>query len=595
MENQNLNTETSVEAQASVNDKQAETNVPEQAVATTPEMAQPTVQPESAAQPAMQPNVAPQPAMQPNMYAAQGMYANPAVPPQAPKKKGNGLVIGLVVAIVALVLALGGVVAFAVYNMFANSPEARLAKGFAKWEEEDKTTVSSVSETLGWEDINDSMLHGAASKDLSLNMTFPSLEMPTIGLDMVDTCDYPNQKDLSDWTVSISNIELINFQIAADSDKLYLSIPTLLADTYYADTEGFAENFNNSAWAQMLEMTMDESFVLDAWAEDQETEETDASLLFSEEFMEEMEAKVKEMAENMTIEETQTAIEVTRNGKTVKCDGIYVVAPEDDLNDIMDLIQDEFRDGKYGQEMIAKLQESGVADVEETWELIVSLFDARFTDDFQLMFYLDNKNNIVHMATPEIVAMDNGVAVGFAFDYVGDSNPEDVVEGFVKVTMDEMGETFSVDFTLENEEEKNTKTTNFEMTMVVEEVGFEPTEDIFDFTYEWDSEACEFAMEANMESEGENLLSFVMEGKFTDIAKGEGFVMDLGKCNLSADGEDLMKITCDFEVKPLEEEVKVPSQAKDLLGMSEADIQNMLMEIIGNAENMTEALNQISF
>lgn len=586
MENQNLTPETPVEGQVVV--------APE-----TPVEAQtPTTDTITAQQVPQQPNVEPQPAMQPNMYASQGMYANPAVPPQTPKKKANGVVIGLVIAIVVLVMALGGLVAFAAYNMFANSPEARLAKGFAKWTEEDKKTVSSVSETLGWAEINNSMLHGATSKDLSLNMTFPSLELPTIGIDMVDTCDYPNQKDFSDWKVSVSNIELLNFQIALDSEKLYLGIPTLLADTYFAETENFAQNFNNSTWAEMLGLTLDESFVLDTWAQEEEkteAEEVDESILFSEEFMEDFEAKLKEMAENIIIEETETVIEVSRNGKTVKCDGIYVVAPKDDLNDIMDMMQEELRDGKYGQEIIAKLSESGVVDVEDTWNQIVDLLNVRFTDDFQLMFYLDNKNNIVHMATPEVIVMDNGVAVGLALDFVGDQNPNDVVEGFLKVVENNAGVTLSYDFVLENEEKDTTATTDFDVKMVIEEVGYDTTEGTLDFTYKWDSEKCEFEMEVSMESEGEQLLSFGMEGNFADVVKKESFVMDLGSLKLSIEGEDLMKVTGQFEVKPLAEEVKIPSESKDFFGMTEMDIQSMLFEIIGNAEKMTEALEEFSF
>ncbi len=598
MENQNVTPETPVEAQAPVT---TETPVAPENVApqVAPEAVAPQATPENVAPQATPENVAPQqgvapqPAMQQPMYTQQPMYANPAVPPAAPKKKGNGLVIGLVVAIVVLVLALGGIVAFAAYNIFANSPEARLAKGISKWSATEKSKVATVSETLGWEEINNSMMHGATFKDLSLNMTFPALDIPTIGLDVVDTCDYPNQKDFSDWTVSISNIELINLQIAADADKLYLSIPTLLENTYAIGYEEFATNFNKSVWAEMLGTSIDEELELNPWVrEDAQSGAT--SLEFSEEFLAELEAKIKEMSENIIIEETGTAIEVTRNGKTVKCDGIYVVVPEEDLNDIFDLIQDELRDGKYGQDMIAQLTQSGVIDVQTTWNQIVAILDARYTDDFQMIFYLDNKNNIVHMATPEVATMDNGISVGFAFDFVGDSNPTDVVEGLIKVFTEE-GVNAALDFKLENKVSGSVATTEFELTATVEELGYDTSEAELEFTYEWDSDKKEFEMEANMTSEGETVLEFGMEGAFEDVVKNEGFTLELGSLGLSVDGESLMKISGEMEIKQLDEEVKIPSESIDFLGMTQVDITSMLLEIMQNADKMSSALESFSY
>lgn len=526
-----------------------------------------------------------------NVNTETNLYANPAVPPATPKKS-NGVVIGLIIAIVVLVLAICGVAGVAAYNLFANSPEARLTKGIAKWTEtkEDKNTVS---ETLGWEEINDAMLYGATKKDLSLNVTFPLFEIPTIGIDMVDTCDFENQKDLSEWEVSVSNIELLKFRVAADAEKLYLAVPTLLKSTYHLGYENFKDNFNNSAWATMLEVTMEEDMELNPWTMNETAEGMEADQFFSEEFMADLEAKVAEMAKNITIEETDTVIEVTRGDKTVKCDGIYVVAPKDDLNELLDMIQEEMREGTYGQEAIAYLEANGVTDVQEAWDMIVSILDGRFTEDFQLMFYLDNKNNIVHMATPEMVVIDNEVAVGLSMDFVGEENPTDVVEGFYKIAFnDYQGVTF--EFTVENEKEDTKAVTNLDAKVIVEEEGLEPEEVTVEYEYSWDSEDCEFTMNIGFESEQEEL-GFAMEGRFADIVKGESFTMELGKFMLDENGDTILKVTGDFEIAPLTEEVKIPSESVDLFGMTETDIQMLVFEIMGNADKMTDALNEFNF
>lgn len=530
-----------------------------------------------------------------NLNTETNLYANPAIPPAAPKKS-NGVVIGLVIAIVVIVLALGGVVGVAAYNMFVNSPEARLAKGFAKWggTTEDENTVSEV---LGWSEISDSMLYGATQKDMSLNVTFPIVDIPTIGVDMVDTCDYPNQKDLSDWKLSVSNIELLNFRIGVDAEKLYLAVPTLLESTYHIGLENFTENFNNSAWSKMIELTLEETVELNPWIEKEETsaEEVEETLVFSEEFMAEFEAKIEELSKSITIEETDTVIEVTRNGKTVKCDGIHVVAPKEDLNELFDMLLEEMRNGEFGQEMIRQLEEKGIVDVQETWDEMLSIFDSKFVADFQLMFYLDKKNNIVHMATPEMVAMDNGVAVGFSMDFVGEENPAEVVNGLYKIVLEEEGVALSMDFICSNEKDETKASTNFDMKIIVEEFGLDPEEAVVNYEYNWDSETLEFSMSTDIDADGETLFGFVMEGKFADVVKSESFAMELGKFIVNVEGENLMKVTGDFAVKPLTEEVKMPSESVDFLGMTEMDIQMLLFEIIGNADKMTDALDEFDF
>lgn len=529
-----------------------------------------------------------------NLNTETNLYANPAVPPVAPKKS-NGLVVGLVIAIVVIILALGGIVGVAAYNMFMNSPEARLAKGFAKWTEvkEDKNTLS---ETLGWAEISESMLYGATKKDMSLNLTFPMLEMPTIGLDMVDTCDYENQKDVSDWEVSVSNIELVKLRIAADEENLYFAIPTLMESVYHIGFENFKDDFNNSEWAAMMEMTMEEDVELNPWTakEDADAEETGASVLFSEEFLADIDAKMTEMAKNMTIEEADTVIEVTRNGKTVKCDGIHVVAPKEDLNEILEMIQEEMRDGQYGQEAIAYLESNGLTDVQETWEMIVSVLDARFTTDFELMFYLDKKNNIVHMATPEMIVLDNDVAVGLSMDFVGEENPADVMEGLYKVVLEDRV-AMSFDFTYKNETEATQTKNAVDVKVIVEEAGMEPEEALAEYEYSWDSETMEYEMSLDVDSNGETVLGFVLEGKFDDVVKSESFAMEIGKLIVNVEGINFMKVTGDFAVQPLTEEVKIPSESVALFDMTQMDIQMLVLEIMGNADKMTDALNEFNF
>lgn len=513
------------------------------------------------------------------------------VPPVEPKKTKG--VKGLVIAIVAIVVALVSVAGVAAFLVVSNTPEARLAKGFAKWAEKENTEAFA-EDVLGLDKILDSMMYGATKKDMSLNVTIPALEIPTIGIDMTDSCDYPNQKDVSDWEVSVSNIELMSMQVAADADKLYLSIPTLLGDTYHIGYEGFTDNFNNSAWADMLELVLEEDVQINPWAmQEAQEDDAEAELIFSEEFMVAFEAKIAEISKNMTVQKRDLSFEIVRNNKTFSCDEIGVVVSKDDLNDLLDLIQEEMRNGKLGAEMINVLQANGVVDVQEQWDQVVALFDSRVEEDFEVYFYLDKKNNILTMSTGRF-AMDNGVLMSLSLDYLGEEDPAMIVGGTYYVKEKE-GASLHVVFTNEHKTEGSKESTQLKMDFEVSEYDSEPMAANMDIETSWDNETYDFTMSIDMDVEEESMFGFMMEGKFADIVKGESFTLELGKCIVNLEGFNFMKVTGDFDVMPLTEEVKVPAESVDLFGMTEMDIQMMLFEIIGNAGNMEDALNELNF
>lgn len=512
--------------------------------------------------------------------------------PQVEPKKTKG-VKGLVIAIVAIVAALVCVAGVAAFVVVSNTPEARLAKGVAKWATKDngKTFAEDV---LGLDAILDSVMYGATKKDMSLNVTVPALEIPTIGIDMTDRCDYPNQKDVSDWEVSVSNIELIRMQMAADSDKLYLSIPTLLDDTYHIGYEGFTDNFNNSEWSDMLELVFDKEAKINPWTL-QKVQEDDAEteIIFSEEFMEAFETKIAEISKNMTVQKSDFPFKIVRNNKTFSCDEIGVVVPKDDLNDLLDLFQEEMRNGKLGAEMIETLQANGAVDVQIWWEKVVALFDSRVVEDFDVYFYLDKKNNILTMSTGRL-SMDNGVIMSLALDYLGEEDPAMIVGGTYYIKEIE-GASFQVDFTNEHKTEGSKESSCLKMNFELTEYGLEPVFVNMDIETSWDNETYEFSTSIDMDEEEESLFGFIVEGRFADITKGESFTLELGRCILNTEGYNIVKVTGDYSVMPLAEEVKIPTESVDLFGMTQMDIQMMLFEIIGNVGNMEDALNELNF
>lgn len=505
-------------------------------------------------------------------------------------KSSKGVIIAIVAAVAVVCVA--GVAAFA---LLSNTPQARLAKGFAKWSDvkEDKDIAEEV---FGIDELLDSMMYGATKKDLSLDVTLPLFNIPTMGVDLVDSCDYPNQKYLAQLELSVSNIELMTMQIAADAEKFYISLPSLLEDTYHVAYEEFAENFNNSVWAEILELNLEEDVQINPWIvkeNEKEAEEAEREFAFSEEFMEAMEAKAAETVDSMIVEDAEITVPLVRNGKTVECDTIRVVVSKDDINDMLDMIQEELENGKMGEEMRKVMEANGSANVQETMDMVIAIFDVRFVEDFQVEFCLDKSNTILQMKTPQNVVVDNGTAVGLTMDFAGGKKPATILSGDVIVVDGEVAE-IQVEFACENTVEGTKELNKFEMDFAVSEYGMDPVLTNVDISYSWDNETHEFAMSVDADEMEETVLGFAFECKFDNIVKGESLSMEIGRCIVNYQGTTVMKMTGDYMVQPLAEEVKIPAESVDALEISQMGLQKILFEILGNAGSMSDALEELN-
>lgn len=543
---------------------------------------------------------------QPGTYGQPGTYSqqpqagayygqqffSPVPPAQPPVKKKKGAA-GLIIALVAFGILLVGVAVWLLFRLFGDSPQAKIGKGFRNWAKESEAYGSSIGEQLGWEQILEMLNEEAAAVHVSMDLTLPEAGIPTVGVDADAAIDWENKRQDSEIAVSVSNTPLLQFCLAADADRIYLACPQLAEQTYSLETKGLGKKFNASAWARLTGMTLDESLEYDLWAENDaaeaETEETEtAEELFGKEALERMTEDMERIARTMLAEETGTSIVIDRGRKKISCAGYRVVLEKEAVNAFLDDVQEEIRSGRYGQTVKEKMLESldVPEDVDRIWEEAVSVLDGRFTADVEFVFYLDNKNRIVHMATPEPLRLDTSdMGFAFAVDFNGAERTLDDVSGTIKLIGELPEDSLRIDFTRRAKCGRDIYENQVEIVLSGYD-AYSGEEESVSMVYsnQWDLETHDFDIDLAAYMEDESL-SLHLEGAFEEIRKGRAFTLNIGSASLRLNGDTLLKIRGTYEIKPLEGQIEMPGKATDLLTMSENDISMLIYEMSVNLED----------
>lgn len=511
-----------------------------------------------------------------NPYLQQGGCQ---VPPAEPVKKKKGMLAGIIIAAVLLVVALVAIGIWLAVSLMGKSPQSRLTSGFRNWGEEAAAYSNMAGKEVGWETIVQNLEDGAVSQDIKLNMTIPDLSGITLGIDISSDSDVPNGKSSTDISASVANIELLGGRLITDEDSMYITVPDLTEETLKISGENLGKDFNASVWSDFFGIELEEDLSVGLGEEEED-------LTFSEQFVTNMTSDLKELYGNMTIEAADTFIEKNYNGKKVKCNGFQVVLPAEDLNRMLEHIQEEFEEGN-GRQIVARiLGSSQTEDVDELLESILLLFDARYASDFKLVIYLDSKDRIVHLATPETIRFkDSDIELGYSFDFNGSQRTLDEVEGLVKfLRLD--GSSFTVEVSRDALLDGQDYTNKIKLSMNNYEAYSDTEEDLY-MEYEniWKGAEKTVQIEAAIYDE-EDDMRLKLEGNFSDVVQGESLVFDLSALNLIYNDEMMLKFTGSYSVEPLKEQIEIPQQATELLYMNEMEAAGLIMEIDANLSKL---------
>lgn len=501
-----------------------------------------------------------------------------AVPPAQPvadggKKKGKGALIAVIAVLVILLLTVAGIL---IYKMFGGNPKAKLTKGLNNLAKELDSYGNPLEDEIDFATITQKMLTEAYTMDIKLDVSVPDSDsmMDTIGVDITSNCDVTNKLMEAEMKASIANIELLKMNMTADDNMLYVSLPDFLKDTYAVNMETLGKDYNASAWTGILGMEVDESLSYDLFAEAKKAE-VDNTLLADE---------IAEIVETMTVEDSGNVVEIERDGKTIRCDGVKATLNKDALNAFLDALCEAILDSDYmqtalKQQMILKQSmDVGYMDEAEMEDMLREefreSFSVRFDSDVELCFYMDGKNRIVNIATPSKIKLKDSMvtSVGFSLVFSGTDRVLDNVSGTVKMSSDEREVRMEIERTA-----KLTKDA-YENDFALELSNDAGASMGLKYSADWDLEDKSYKMVLDMEEEESDSLSFMIKGDFTDIEKGKSVTMNIGELSLAKNDVKLLSISGSLSCEPFDGEIKAPKDAVDLFGMSETEIKDAISE-----------------
>ena len=500
---------------------------------------------------------------------AQPVYG--AVPPadgNGGKKKGKGGLIAIIIVIVVLLLAAAGVLA---YKLLGTSPEKKLTQGIINLQVEMTANASPVSEQLGAEEIIRLLDEKPVTMDMSLNVSIPSLEttLDTVGIDYTVNYDLNNKLMDAQMKLSAMNMDLVGMDMAASGNTLYLSLPGLLTNSYFINTDTFGKDFNASPWTSLLDMPLDESLSFQLFNTGAASDDTDSNL-FAEE--------IANIMATMKVKDSGTAVEIERDGKTVKCNGVKVTLEADALNELLDAIEKEMGQADSVNDM---LSDYGI-DEEFMSSSSSDLYKARVKNDVELYVYLDSKNRITNVATASKIKLKDSALTGISFSLVfsGSENVLDQVSGTVKLETE--GNSAKIEVKRSAQQDASQTKSKLTLTFSGDNTDGQA---VFTYTNKWDLDNMEFAKEFVISSDTEDV-SLVLKGAFSDVQKGESFKLTIGEFALSSNGTDLVSASGEFSMAPYDGTIEVPENAVDLLAMSESDFEDMVTELITSVYSM---------
>ena len=245
-------------------------------------------------------------------------------------KRKNGLIIAIVIPAVVLIMGIG---AFCLYHFVFHTPEVRLAKGLAAFSQDIQNCGSGWRKEVGLEELMQNIREeNTSSTELKLDVTLPETE--TLGIDSILHYDGQNRQMEAELALSFFNIKLLEAELAADAEKLYVSVPEITEEWYSLNTQTLGADYQDSFWAEMVEFSLPEDFGFSVFDEKVISMGEDTAKL-QEEWIGLIEEYASSFAQHATIEDMGDKIEIKRAGKTIRCGGVFVMIEKDVFNDFL--------------------------------------------------------------------------------------------------------------------------------------------------------------------------------------------------------------------------------------------------------------------
>jgi hypothetical protein len=459
-------------------------------------------------------------------------------------KKKTGIIAGLLAVIVIAVV----VVAVFIFkgNKSVNADQ-KAEKAFEKMAVEMKDYSTSILQDVGVTQLAKLSKEKVFHTNLDLSITLPGeTTLGNISLELDGLSDAGNNKAETSVSVGAYGISLSLGDLIYSDDTLYLKSKFIFKDNVYSiNLENFAEDFNNSAWSDLLGVTIPKEYL--------ENSESDKIKSIAElgEIYSKYSELLKDSASYSIIKEAR---EFENGGNTMKCTGVEMTVDKDALNSAYDELVNDFMENNFSE----------------------VIFSLRYEEDLVLDLYMDKNGRIVNISTPKDIKVTsqsqdvNLEAVAIDINFIGTERALDEINGGIYIKADD-----SISYlSLERNAEVTDELYREDIELSIENDSSEDKVTV-SCTNEWNKDDKSFNIELGVDTE-EDTIDFYADGKFMDIVQGEQFTLKVNNAKVTVNGEDMAIICSTLEVEPVEKTIEVPTDSTDLLQMGEAEIENML-------------------
>lgn len=502
----------------------------------------------------------------------------PGLQYQQPKKGKAGIVIAVIAVLVVLVGGIGAFMLLKGRNFGTRDPQKLLEQGLAIRVKENEAYTASLSDMLGSELIQKRKEEDPYHMNASLSFTIPaSYDLDNISVELDAVTD--ESQDMGEYELSVGTY---GFKISVGSmitanNMLYFTSPFLQQDTYHIDLETAAEDFEDSAWAELLEIELPEGYPMNLIEDAADSESMEEEL---KALAEKHSAILKESRKIELLEEPK---EFELHGKKEKCSGVSITIGKDAMNEFIEGFKADFMDSNYYKTLldsVASQQAFDEMDIEEYQrqvdEAMETLFAIRLEQDFVLNVYMDSKGRIINQSTPEDIRVSGSGIELFSIDinYLGEERAMDVIDAFCYFESADEAWYFGIDRNAEVSEEVYKES----WTCSLGEVdGFELS---LAYENEWNHSERSFDMEITLLATDEygyaDDFTVTADGVYTGVVKGETYTLEIDNAALSYNGDTMIMMSGKIVGEFTSEAIEVPEDSINLLKMTEEDIEDML-------------------
>ena len=519
---------------------------------------------------------------QPYQQGFYGQPVNQAMQYAAPKRSRTGLIIGITAAAAVVIIA---AVCFLFSRSLLASPQKQLAGGLMNMTKEMEAYSSSISEDIGFDELgilrSEQPMH--TNIDLSFTDPAPSASIDNFSIEIDAVSDNRNKQGKYDLNLGTYGFDMEIGSIVADSNILYFSSPLVFKeDVYSLDLTNLGKDFNNSAWADLLDTTISEDSSYTLFGdEDDDTADDSVNAL---EFGKIVEKYTKGMEGSIEYASIKEKREFPYGGTLAAYGGVQVTFDKDAYNEAMENMKDDILSSDFYADYLDRYKTTYGSDFDEFKNefdnVIEQLFGIRFEQDFVLNFYLDKKGRIINISTPQDIAVSSLYAdidsIAVDIDFGGSDRTLDSIEGGIYMQSGEEILYLGISRTANVTEDFY----NEDLTISLQS-DRDDEEIMFYYGNDWGYSDKSYDMTISIEAAGESI-SLTADGGFEDIVKGEGYDFRINNAALTVDGEEQLIMSGVISMEPADNDIKieVPQNAIDVLKMSENDIMTALYKAV---------------